>query len=121
NRNVNVTKIEQTEAGCYFGSQAVPLLADEVGTLDDAIAYITNSTGATASTSFTKGTKSEMKTITHAAVTAKSKAGYDDTEMMDEEKCKAEDPADEDEKKDEDEASKDLDEEIDEELDEELG
>ncbi|HEY4364454.1 MAG TPA: S49 family peptidase [Bryobacteraceae bacterium] len=41
NRGVSVQSVIDTEAGCYFGENAVPLLADEIGTFDDALQAIT--------------------------------------------------------------------------------
>lgn len=37
NRGVSAEKVEATEAGCLYAEAAVPLLADKVGTFDDAM------------------------------------------------------------------------------------
>ena len=40
NRKASLAQVTGTEAGCYFGERAVPLLADKVGSLQDALADI---------------------------------------------------------------------------------
>ena len=37
NRNVGAQALIDTQAGCYFGAQAIPLLADKIGGLNDAL------------------------------------------------------------------------------------
>lgn len=39
NRSVDALAVYDTEAGCFSGPAAVPMLADAVGTLDDAVAF----------------------------------------------------------------------------------
>lgn len=54
NRKVSLERVMNTEAGVYFAENAVPLLADEVGTFEDALAAITtlNSSAKTPAVSF---------------------------------------------------------------------
>ncbi|HEY4359410.1 MAG TPA: S49 family peptidase [Bryobacteraceae bacterium] len=40
NRGANVRSVIDTEAGCFFADNALPLLADEVGTFEDALAAL---------------------------------------------------------------------------------
>jgi len=40
NRGVDAQKLYDTEAGCFMAENSVPLLADQVGTLDDALSYL---------------------------------------------------------------------------------
>jgi signal peptide peptidase SppA len=42
NRNATEDEVKSTEAGVYFGENAVPLLADKVGTLADALSDLAN-------------------------------------------------------------------------------
>lgn len=47
NRSVSTTKIQDTEAGILSASAAIPLLADSIGTFDDALASLTKRISST--------------------------------------------------------------------------
>ena len=50
NRNVSQQDIIDTQAGCLYGENAIPLLADEVGTFEDALADLQAAISQPAST-----------------------------------------------------------------------
>lgn len=55
NRAVDAQAIYDTEAGCLMGAQAVPLLADQVGTLEDACALALSMTSEARSPAVASG------------------------------------------------------------------
>jgi len=46
NRGISAKKVIETEAGCYFAENAIPLLADQIGTFEDALAALVAEIGA---------------------------------------------------------------------------
>ena len=127
NRGVSAKSVIATEAGCYFADNAIPLLADEIGTFEDALVAITAVVNGTAQTNLintpaarkSEGTQTmkkkaqveDMKLAAEAVAQIAqafedSKAKADDYEMEAEAEAKAADtkPKDDEEDGDEDES-----------------
>lgn len=71
NRKVSVEKVMNTEAGVFFAENALPTLADQVGTFDDALAALSGRlTGVTGSINTISGHKATMANETNVLVPA---------------------------------------------------
>ena len=65
NRDVGADKVRSTEAGVSFGPSALPLLADQVATFDDAMSFLAKKIGTT---SASKTTSSQESVASHPSM-----------------------------------------------------
>ncbi|HEY4360091.1 MAG TPA: S49 family peptidase [Bryobacteraceae bacterium] len=69
NRGVGAQSVIDTEAGCFFAENAIPLLADQVGTFDDALAALTALVAATPQAAFINSSTNQEASMKKKATT----------------------------------------------------
>jgi signal peptide peptidase SppA len=82
NRGAKASDIVGTKALCYFAENAVPLLADEVGTLEDAVAALEAKLGSTPAVSTTRSVTNAALSASHAGTPVESNTSLKENNTM---------------------------------------